>query len=160
MTDLRRLLSYARPYSLALIGSVLFMAVVGLSQGLLVRLIPPVFERVLNPNTPDSPVLLLSIPRTSFQIYLNDVVPPFVHNVWTMVAFGIVACFIAKGVCDYLGNYLVNWVGITAIMDLRQDVFDRVLHQDAAFFERQTTGGIMSPIGCARCSPPCSCCSP
>jgi subfamily B ATP-binding cassette protein MsbA len=146
MKDLRRLLEYARPYGLSLVGSVLFMAVVGLSQGLLVRLIPPVFERVLNPNTPDSPVLLLSIPHTSFQIYLNDVVPPFVHNVWTMVAFGIFACFVAKGVCDYLGNYLVNWVGISAIMDLRQDVFDRVLRQDAAFFEDQTTGRIMSSI--------------
>ncbi len=146
MKDLRRLLDYARPYGLALVGSVLFMAVVGLSQGLLVRLIPPVFERVLNPNTPDSPVLLLSIPHTSVQIYLNDVVPPFVHNVWTMVAFGIFVCFVAKGICDYLGNYLVNWVGISAIMDLRQDVFDRVLRQDAAFFEDQTTGRIMSSI--------------
>src|SRR6201996_5212675 len=146
MKDLRRLLDYARPYGLALVGSVLFMAVVGLSQGLLVRLIPPVFERVLNPNTPDTPVLLLSIPHTSFQIYLNDVVPPFVHNVWTMVAFGIFVCFVAKGICDYLGNYLVNWVGISAIMDLRQDVFDRVLRQDAAFFEDQNTGRIMSAI--------------
>jgi ATP-binding cassette, subfamily B, bacterial MsbA len=144
--DLRRLLEYARPYSLALVGSVLFMAVVGLSQGLLVRLIPPVFERVLNPNTPDAPVLLLSIPHTPVQIYLNDVVPSFVHNVWTMVAFGIFVCFVAKGICDYLGNYLVNWVGISAIMDLRQDVFDRVLRQDASFFEDQTTGRIMSSI--------------
>ena len=55
-------------------------------------------------------------------------------------------CFIAKGVCDYLGNYLVNWVGISAIMDLRQEVYDRVLRQDAQFFEDQTTGRIMSSI--------------
>jgi ATP-binding cassette, subfamily B, bacterial MsbA len=55
-------------------------------------------------------------------------------------------CFIAKGVCDYLGNYRVNWVGISAIMDLRQEVYDRVLRQDAQFFEDQTTGRIMSSI--------------
>jgi subfamily B ATP-binding cassette protein MsbA len=122
------------------------MAIVGLSQGLLVKLIPLVFERVLNPNTPDAPALLLSVPHTHLRVYLNDVVPSFVHNIWTMVALGILVCFVAKGVCDYFGNYLVNWVGISAIMDLRQEVFDRVLHQDARFFEDETTGRIMSSI--------------
>ena len=55
-------------------------------------------------------------------------------------------CFLAKGICDYLGNYLVNWVGISAVMDLRQEVFDQVLRQDSHFFEDQTTGRIMSSI--------------
>ena len=122
------------------------MAIVGLSQGLLVKLIPLVFERVLKPNSPDTPAVLFSIPYRSTTIYLNDIVPSFVHNIWTMVAVGILICFIAKGVCDYLGNYLVNWVGISAIMDLRQEVYDRVLRQDAQFFEDQTTGRIMSSI--------------
>ncbi len=146
MKELYRLLRYARPYVPALLASVLFMAVVGLSQGLLVKLIPLVFERVLKPETPDAPALLFSVPHTHINVYLNDVVPSFVHNIWTMVAFGILICFVAKGVCDYLGNYLVNWVGISAIMDLRQEVFDRVLHQDARFFENETTGRIMSSI--------------
>jgi subfamily B ATP-binding cassette protein MsbA len=146
LKELYRLLRYARPYIPALLASVVFMAIVGLSQGLLVKLIPLVFERVLKPDTPDTPALLLSIPQLHYKLYLNDVVPSFVHNIWTMVAFGILACFIAKGVCDYLGNYLINWVGISAILDLRQEVFDRVLHQDARFFEGETTGRIMSSI--------------
>jgi ATP-binding cassette, subfamily B, bacterial MsbA len=146
LKDLFRLLRYAKPYLPALLASVILMAIVGLSQGLLVKLIPLVFERVLNPSSPDTPAVLFSIPRTDVNIYLNQVVPSFVHNIWTMVAVGILMCFIAKGVCDYLGNYLVNWVGISAIMDLRQDVYDRVLRQDAQFFEDQTTGRIMSSI--------------
>lgn len=146
MKDLYRLLRYAKPYIPALLASVVFMAIVGLSQGFLVKLIPLVFERVLKPSSPDTPALLFSIPHTDIRIYLNDVIPSVVHNIWTMVAVGILMCFIAKGVCDYLGNYLVNWVGISAIMDLRQEVFDRVLQQDARFFEDQTTGRIMSSI--------------
>ncbi len=63
-----------------------------------------------------------------------------------MVAIGMFMCFVAKGVCDYFGNYLINWVGISAIMDLRQEVFDRVLRQDARFFEDQSTGLIMSAV--------------
>jgi len=146
LKELYRLVRYARPYIPALLASVLFMAIVGLSQGLLVKLIPLVFERVLNPNTPDTRALLLSVPHTHIRVYLNDLVPSFVHNIWTMVALGILVCFVAKGVCDYFGNYLVNWVGVSAIMDLRQEVFDRVLHQDARFFEDETTGRIMSSI--------------
>lgn len=147
MKDLSRLLRYAKPYMPALLASVVFMAVVGLSQGLLVRLIPLIFERVLNPNPSDNaPALLFSVPHTAIRVYLSDIVPPFIHNIWRMVGFGILLCFFAKGAGDYLGNYLVNWVGVNAIMDLRQEVFDRVLRQDAQFFERQTTGEIMSAI--------------
>lgn len=143
MKDLYRLLRYAKPYSPALIASVLFMAIVGLSQGLLLVLIPLIFERVLTPSAPDTPAPLF--PHTHIHLYLNNLIP-FAHNIWTMVAIGILICFFANGVCDYCGNYLVNWVGINAVMDLRQEVFDRVLLQDAHFFENQSTGRIMSSI--------------
>jgi subfamily B ATP-binding cassette protein MsbA len=147
LKDLSRLLRYAKPYVPGLLAAVVFMAIVGASQGLLVRLIPLVFERVLNPNPADNaPALLFSIPHTHIQLYLADIVPDFIHNIWRMVGFGILMCFVAKGVCDYLGNYLVNYTGISAIMDLRQEVYDRVLRQDAQFFENQSTGLIMSAV--------------
>ncbi len=146
MKQLFRLLRYARSYTPALIASVVFMAVVGLSQGLIVKLIPLVFGRVLDTTAPDKPAELFRLFNSGFVVYLNDIFPSSVHNIWTMVAFSLIACFLAKGVCDYLGNYLVNWVGISAVMDLRQEVFDRVLHQDAHFFEDHTTGHIMSSI--------------
>ena len=147
MKELSRLLRYARPYVPALLASIFFMAIVGLSQGLLAKLIPLIFERVLNPNPADNaPALLLHIPHTSIHIYLRDLLPSSVSNIWTMVALTMLMCFLAKGVCDYLGNYLINWVGISAIMDLRQEVFDRVLRQDARFFEDQSTGLVMSAV--------------
>jgi subfamily B ATP-binding cassette protein MsbA len=146
VNELYRLLRYARPYVPGLVASVIFMAIVGLSQGFAVKLIRPVFERVLDPKAPDTPALLFAIPHTGFRVYLNDIFPPAIHNIWTMVAISIFVCFLAKGVCDYFGNYLVNWAGISAVMDLRQEVFDRVLQQDARFFEDQTTGRIMSSI--------------
>ncbi|MGH9693558.1 MAG: ABC transporter ATP-binding protein, partial [Bryobacteraceae bacterium] len=82
--DFYRLFGYARRYTPALLASVFFMAIVGLSQGLLVKLIPLVFERVLKPNTPDERAKLIEIPHTHFIVYLNDLVPSFVHNIWTM----------------------------------------------------------------------------
>jgi ATP-binding cassette, subfamily B, bacterial MsbA len=59
---------------------------------------------------------------------------------------GILTVFAVKGICDYAGNYLVNYVGFSAITDLRQDVFDHVLHQDANFFEANSTARVMSSI--------------
>jgi subfamily B ATP-binding cassette protein MsbA len=146
LKELSRLLRYARPYLAALAVSAILMSIVGMSQAMILRLIPLVFDRVLDPNKPDTPAKLFSIPHTHFTVYLQDLFPATVHNIWTIVAFSLIACFLAKGLSDYAGNYLVNYAGISAVNDLRQEVFDRVLHQDAHFFEDHTTGQIMSSI--------------
>jgi subfamily B ATP-binding cassette protein MsbA len=146
MSQFLRLLRYSRPYSGFLLLSVVLMACVGAAQGLTVRLIGPIFDRVLNPASPDSPVRLFTIPGWNYQVYLDNFMPASIHNVWTMVATGILAMFAIKGLCDYAGNYLVNYVGLSAVTDLRQDVFDRVVHQDAHFFESNSTARVMSSI--------------
>ena len=109
LSELLRLLRYARRYMPALLTSVVLMAIVGATQGLLLKLIPYIFDRVLKPDSPDTLVELFPIPFTDYAVYLNDFVPQSVHNVWTMIAIGILACFFAKGLCDYLGNYLMTW---------------------------------------------------
>jgi subfamily B ATP-binding cassette protein MsbA len=122
------------------------MAVVGAAQGLMAKLIGPVFDRVLKPDSPDSLVPLFKVPGFHRTIYLQDILPSSIHNVWTLVAAAILLTFLVKGVCDYLGNYFVNYVGFSAVTDLRQMVVDRVLRQDAHFFEANSTGRVMSSI--------------
>ncbi|HWY46263.1 MAG TPA: ABC transporter transmembrane domain-containing protein [Bryobacteraceae bacterium] len=146
MTEFRRLLRFVRPYTAPLLASVVLMAAVGAAQGFMAVLIGPVFDRVLKPDSPDSLVPLISVPGFSRPIYLQDILPSGIHNVWTMVAVAILATFLIKGLCDYFGNYLVNYVGFSAVTDLRQKVFDRVLRQDANFFESNSTGRLMSSI--------------
>ncbi len=146
MSELGRLLRYSRRYTFHLVLSVFLMACVGAAQALTVRLIGPIFDRVLNPASADAPVLLFTIPIWRHEVYLDRLMPASVHNVWTMVAVGILAVFAIKGLCDYAGNYLVNYVGLSAVTDLRQDVFDRVVQQDAHFFESHSTARVMSSI--------------
>src|SRR5579863_3320039 len=146
MTELSRLLRYSRRYTAHLVSSVLLMACVGASQALMVRLIGPIFDRVLNPASVETPVRLFTIPGWKHDIYLNGLMPASIHNVWTMVAIGILAVFAVKGLCDYLANYLINYVGFSAVTDLRQDVFDKVLRQDAHFFESNSSARVMSSI--------------
>ena len=146
MSELGRLLRFSRPYTPYLVLSVLLMACVGAAQALTALLIGPIFDRVLNPASAEAPVLLATIPIVHHKVYLSELMPASIHNVWTMVAVGILAVFFIKGLCDYCANYLVNYVGFSAVTDLRQTVFDRVVHQDAHFFEANSTARVMSSI--------------
>lgn len=146
MKDLLRLLGFARRYWAYLLLSVILMACVGAAHGMIALLIGPIFDRVLNPASVDSPVLLFTDPIFHRSVYLDEFVPRSIHNVWTMVAFAIVAVFLVKGVCDYLANYLVNYAGFSAVTDLRNTVFDKVVKQGAQFFEAHSTGRLMSSI--------------
>jgi subfamily B ATP-binding cassette protein MsbA len=146
MKDLLRLLQYARRYWLHLVASVVLMACVGAAHGMMALLIGPIFDRVLNPASADAPVLLFTDPIFHHRFYLEQLVPSWVHNVASMVAIGILLVFLVKGLCDYLANYLVNYVGCSAVTDLRNTVFDKVLRQSAQFFEAHSTGHLMSSI--------------
>jgi len=144
MREAGRILRLVRPYTALLLLSVVLMAGVGASQGLTALLIGPIFDRVLQPNAPDGPVKLFTF--ANHQFTLQHLTPDWIHNVWTMVAAGILLVFFVKGLCDYAGNWLINYVGFSAVTDLRQQVYDHVLRQDAQFFESNSTGSLMSSI--------------
>ncbi len=146
MRDLRRLLGFVRPYWHVLLGSVVLMACAGAAHAMVALLLRPVFDRVLKPAGPDVPVLLFKVPLWDKAVYLNQITPPWIHNVSTMIAFWILAVFLIKGLSDFCGNYLINYVGFSAITDLRQRVFEKVLRQGAHFFELHSTGRLMSSI--------------
>ena len=146
MKPFPRLLRYVRPYWSPLILSVVLMAIAGAGHAMMPLLIGPVFDRVLDPRSPDTPLKLFTNPFTRDAVYLQQFVPAAIHNVWTMVAVAIIVVMLVKGLADYFGNYVVNYVGISAVTDVRQAVFDNVLRQDAEFFETQPTGHIMSSI--------------
>jgi len=143
---MRRLLPFVRPYWPLLAASIVLMALVGLGNAAQALLIRPIFDQVLNPASPDQDVPIFTLPRAGIHISLDDFFPKPIHNVWTMVAAGILAVFLIKGIADYCANYLVHRVGLGAITDLRQRVFDHVLRQDQAFFEENATGRLMSSI--------------
>src|SRR5208282_3584262 len=54
---------------------------------------------------------------------------------------------LGRGVCNYLNNYLMGWVAIRAICDLRARVFEHLLNLPLSFLSRNSTGELMSRIG-------------
>jgi subfamily B ATP-binding cassette protein MsbA len=146
MTELERLLTYARRYWLHLLASTILMAVAGAAQGAMALLTKPLFDRVLNPNTGTGPIPLLPHPVLHHQLYLDQLLPLHNRTVWTLVGVAIVSVFLIKGICDYIGNYLISYAGYSAVTDLRNAVFDKVLRHGANFFESHSTGQLMSSI--------------
>ena len=120
------------------------MALVGLLDAFRLLLIGPIFDSVLNPGSPSRELHLL--PTTRWTLQLNWFVPEHFHNVWTMVAFALVAATVLKGVFDYLGTYLVNYAGFGMITDLRNDLYNATLRRSVAFFQKHSTGTLLSAL--------------
>jgi subfamily B ATP-binding cassette protein MsbA len=142
--DLLRLLAYAVPHARTLLAAMVLMAIAGAAHAMVALLLQPVFDRVLNPAQSAEQVKLITVLGRT--LYLNQFVPPWIHSVWNMVAFAILAVFLVKGLCDYAGNYLANRAGYAAVTDLRQRIFERLMRQDSEFYETHSTGRLMSSI--------------
>jgi subfamily B ATP-binding cassette protein MsbA len=146
MRQLFRLFGYTTRYAPVLALSVVLMFVAGAMNSSLPLLLRPVIDRVLNPAAPEARVALIPIPGTGSQLYLDQVVPFPLHNVWSLVAAAILLVFLIKGLADYAGNYLVNYCGLSAITDLRQKVFEKVLGEEHEFYQTHSTGALMSSL--------------
>jgi len=67
-------------------------------------------------------------------------------NAWTVVAYALIVSSILRGLFDYAGTYLVNHAGFGMITNLRNDLYDSLLKRSAAFFQKHTTGTLISTI--------------
>jgi len=141
-----RLLRYARPYALYSLASVVLMAVVGAMAGLRVLLIKPIIDNVLSPRESPNQVLVFTIPHTHRVIDLQFLIPHHFHNAWTVVAVALIGSAVIKSICDYLGTLLANKAGFGMITDLRNDFYDSILRRSTAFFQRHTSGTLISTL--------------
>ena len=146
MRQLTRLIRYVLPFLLQLIPGVILLAAVGFLEAFRLVLVKPILDRVLNPSSGSENIQLFTIPGTHRVIYLQQFVPASLHNAWTIVAYALVGSTILKGLFDYAGTYLVNHAGFGMITDLRNDLYDSVLRRSAAFFQKHTTGTLISTI--------------
>jgi subfamily B ATP-binding cassette protein MsbA len=139
------LLLYVRPYALYSLASVVLMAIVGAMAAFRLLLIKPIFENVLSPQA-SSHILVFPVPHMGWTLDLNFLVPSHFHNAWSVVAYALVSSAVVKSVCDYAGTYLANYAGFGMITDLRNDLYDAVLRRSVAFFQKHTTGTLLSTL--------------
>jgi len=141
-----RLLSYARPYLLYSLGSVVLMATVGAMAAFRILLVKPIFDKVLSPDSQARDLLVFRVPHLSSALDLHFLVPSHLHNAWNVIAYALVMSAVVKSACDYLGTYLVNYAGFGMITDLRNDLYEAVLRRSVAFFQKHSTGTLLSTL--------------
>jgi subfamily B ATP-binding cassette protein MsbA len=141
-----RLLKYARPYALYVLASLVTTAVFAAMAGLRAMLIKPIIDNVLSAKASPDQVLVFTIPRTHRVIDLQFIIPHHFHNAWTVVAVALVGSAIIKSICDYLGTLLANKAGFGMITDLRNDFYNSMMRRSTAFFQRHTSGTLISTL--------------
>lgn len=147
MKQLMRLLSFIRPYSFQFTASVILMAAVGALDAFRLLLLRPIFDSVLNPASKTEAIPLVQLPWGAHRIFdLHQFVPRYFHNALTVVAVALVGASLLKGICDYLGTYLVNYAGFGLTTDLRNTLYKKVLARSISFFSRYPTGTLISTI--------------
>jgi subfamily B ATP-binding cassette protein MsbA len=147
MKNVLRLLRYGLPFTLQWLPGVMLSAAVGVLDAFRILLLQPIFDRVLTPDAPEGPIML-GLSNSKWHLDLRQLVPKFfhLHNAWHVVAFALIVSTVLKGLCDYLGNYLVNYASFGTITDLRNHLYEATLRRSSSFFHRHPTGTILSTL--------------
>jgi len=147
MKNFLRLLRYGLPYVLHWLPGVLLLAMVGLLDALRMALFVPILGVVLRPDKMGDSLPLFPTSWSWLPHFdLHQMVPPWLHNAWAVVAFALVASTIIKGICDYVGTNLVNYAGFGTITDLRNHLYETTLRRSLSFYHRYPTGTILSTL--------------
>jgi subfamily B ATP-binding cassette protein MsbA len=146
MAQVQRLLRFLRPYTFLFFLAIVLMAVVGACEGVVALLIRPVIDQVLKPSAGTAPILLFKLPWSHTGVYLQDFLPHWIHNVWTVVVVSYIMVTVINGLSEFLGTYSLNYIGQSVVRDLRNLLYSRIIHQSMAFFGANPTGKLMSAI--------------
>ena len=142
--QLKRLLGYIRPHLFRLGLGVVLLAFVALAEGAVALMIKLAVDFVLNPAVAGSRLPLGTIPWNGQTIYLNDFFPPRIHYVWSVFAISLVVLFFAKALGEYVGATQIQYAGLAAVTDLRNQVYARLIRQPIGFFQHHPTGRLIS----------------
>lgn len=137
MHDLRRLLKYLRPHWPIFTLAILAMIIVGALESAIAGLIVPIFDQAF--------VQGLGQPTATI-FGLQHLIPQEPFGAWKMISILLIVFTFSKGVAEYFSTYLMARIGQSAVLKLRQDLYNHLLAQSATFFERHRTNYLVSRL--------------
>ena len=159
MYELKRLWSYFWHYRFLFAVALVCSVVVALTTVAFTSLVIPLYETVLTPavdsqSTPagadavsgalPSKEHILSLVRR--YIPLDDILQLGEERAFLEVPIFWILLFLFKGVFTYFSAYLMDYIGLRAIMDLRGDLYSKIIQQAVGFFSRFQTGELISRV--------------
>jgi len=128
MDDLRKLLTFAKPYRGYLAISFVLLVAAGAAQVLTTSLPSILFDEVLI----RVPVEAQSA-SDPLKFIREGLLPLFPGNTLTQLSMALLAFTLIKGLCLYYSNYGMSFVGQHVVMDLRKLLYRHVLNQSMGF---------------------------
>jgi len=114
-----RLLRYVKPYWRTFAISILGMAVTAATEPLLPALLKPMLDGTF--------------------IHKDD-------TVMQLAPLIILLIFFVRGVASFAGTYAIGWVGNKVVMDLREEMFHKLLTLPTRFYDDHATGNLISKL--------------
>ena len=122
-TALTRLLKYALPHKLAVLGAFIGLAIVAASETAIPALLKPLLDR-------------------GFSGKLDQ-------KLWHVPAF-LVGLAIIRGAAQFLSNYWLNRVINAVLLVLREQMFNRLLGAPTEYFQKSTAANLINTVEIGR----------
>ena len=113
------------------------MLLVGVLESATGALIVPIFEQAFAEDGGT---------RTATLFGLQRLIPQDPIGAWKTISILLLVFTLAKGIAEYLSTYLMARIGQSAVLKLRQDLYNHLLAQSATFFERHRTNYLVSRL--------------
>jgi subfamily B ATP-binding cassette protein MsbA len=114
-----RLLSYVKPYWRVFAASIVGTAVSAATEPLLPALLKPMLDGTF--------------------VHKDDVVIRWAPLI-------IVLIFLVRGIAGFVATYAINWVGNKVVMDLRGEMFRKLLTLPTHYYDNHATGNLISKL--------------
>ena len=115
----RRLLAYTRPYRTGFAVALVAMVVAAATEPLFPALMKPLLDEGF-------------VQKSAFPLWL--------------VPVALIAIFVVRGIATFTSSYALSWVANRVLVDLRRQMFARMMRLSSAEFEREASGLLISRI--------------
>lgn len=137
MNDFRRLLKYLKPHLPIFFLALLAMVFVAVFETAIGGLLVPIFDQFL----------VKSDSQTATLFNLQKYIPKDDwFRAWIMISVLLLSFTILKGIAEYFSSYLMAKIGQSAVLELRNELYDHLLKQPASFFEKHRTNFLVSRL--------------
>ena len=117
--NFKRLMSYSKPYKLGLVAAIFGMLGYAAIDSFVFSQLQPLIDEGLQGKDPE-------------------------FMKWAPIF--IIGMFILRGICHFIGNYCLAWVGNHVVADIRQQLFDHIVAMPVAYHDQESTGKLISKL--------------
>ena len=136
-----RLFAYLRPYRVRFFTGILFGALFGVVQALLVFDVQFVAGAVFPSHETKAPGTLVRwFPQ------LAEIQVDASASTVLLICASIPALMLLRGLCGYLNSYCMLWVSLRVLDDIRTKVFRHTLGQSMEFFNKAKVGDLVQTV--------------